>query len=200
MARLVIVSALLVIALLGSACRAMTEGEARETIRQHLAAEKGSIGGADICSKYPCCYMDSGDNCALQDMPKLPSTVVFPGGQTRCIFSDSTDYAFQVWPGATDKLLFYFQGGGACWDQSSTSPAPLCYTDISAQETHGVFDREDPTNKFSEYTIVHLMYCSGDMFVGNVVRPYNDSNGVPVTQRVGVFSWLISYHIRVVFR
>ena len=58
----------------------------------------------------------------------------------RCIFSDSTPFAFQIIPGDSDKLLFYFQGGGACWDKASTA-AGLCTTDVSPQELVGTFDR-----------------------------------------------------------
>ena len=35
--------------------------------------------------------------------------MIFPGGETRCLKSYSTPYAFQVHKGARNKLLFYFQ-------------------------------------------------------------------------------------------
>jgi hypothetical protein len=88
-----------------------------------------------------------------------------------------------VWPGDRDKVLIYFQGGGACWDRASTE-SELCFTSIDTQGENGVFKRNDPENKFSNYTIVHILYCSGDLHSGNVTRPYNDFNGVPVEQRV----------------
>ena len=158
--------------------------------------EKASgVESEDLCLKYPCCDMQTDPSgCALRNMPKLPSTLVFPGGETRCIFSTSTPYSFQVWPGASDRVLLYFQGGGACWDQGSTV-SHFCTTNTSPQPTIGIFDRENVDNKYSNYTIVHALYCSGDMFVGNVVRPYTDSNGVPVTQRVCI-SNLISNTLR----
>jgi len=148
------------------------------------SARKDTAGvQADMCTKYPCCDMTESD-CLITDFPKLPSTLVFPGPPTRCIFSNSTAYAFQVWPGATDRILFYFQGGGACWDQSSTVPVPFCTTSVIPQSTTGVFNRSNAdVNKFADYTIVHLLYCSGDLFVGDVVRPYNDYRGNPVIQR-----------------
>lgn len=40
----------------------------------------------------------------------------------------------------------------------------------------------NPKNRFHDYTIVHILYCSGDFHSGNVVRSYNDSAGQPVTQ------------------
>jgi hypothetical protein len=105
-----------------------------------------------------------------------------PGGNTRCIFSTSTPFAFQVIPGATDKVLLYFQGGGACWDQSSTKLG-FCTTDSVPQNPIGIFDRTNANNQYKDYTIVHVLYCSGDVFGGDVVRSYTDSSGVPVTQK-----------------
>jgi hypothetical protein len=131
-------------------------------------------------------------------MPKDETTLVLPGGTTRCIFSTSTPFgrtlvfflfltsqmsvAFQVIPGASDKVLLYFQGGGACWDEASTK-AGLCTTDCDPQGPNGIFDRKEATNAYKDYTIVHVMYCSGDLFGGDIVRDYTDSAGVPVVQK-----------------
>eukprot|EP00981_Chlorochromonas_danica_P003179 scaffold633_cov288-Ochromonas_danica.AAC.14 len=115
-------------------------------------------------------------------MTKDSSTLVLPGGETRCIFSYSTPFAFQVIPGDTDKLLFYFQGGGACWDEYSTK-AGLCTTDVAPQSPVGVFDRSNSENRFKDFTIVHVIYCSGDVHGGNTIRSYNDAQGVPVQQK-----------------
>ena len=84
-------------------------------------------------------------------------------------------------PGDKDKLLFYFQGGGACWDQVSTKSG-FCTTDSIPQSLVGVFDRKNSKNDYAKYTIVHLSYCSGDLFGGNVTRSYTDSKGKPVVQ------------------
>ena len=46
-----------------------------------------------------------------------------------------------------------------------------------------MFDRTKLDNKYHDYTIVHAMYCSGDVWGGNVTRPYTDPNGKLVQQR-----------------
>lgn len=46
----------------------------------------------------------------------------------------------------------------------------------------GIFDRSNVNNKFRQHTVVHVSYCSGDVFGGNVVRPYNDKDGQPIVQ------------------
>ena len=104
------------------------------------------------------------------------------GGETRCIYQDSTPFAFQIIPGDSDKLLFYFQGGGACWDKASTL-AGLCTSDSVPQNPVGVFDRDNVNNNFASYTIVHVLYCSGNVHAGNVTRDYTDNTGNAVIQK-----------------
>lgn len=80
--------------------------------------------------------------------------------------------------------MVYFQGGGACWDEESTK-AGLCSTSADAGGESGVFCRGDceGENVFEDYTIVHVLYCSGDAHIGGVVRNYDDKKGVPVSQQ-----------------
>ena len=138
-------------------------------------------------------------SCRLRDLSASQSTLVNPGGETRCIFNTalSGPFQFQVWPGASDKLLLYFQGGGACWDKLTTE-AGLCTTTASPAESSAIFCREGcpSANPFSEYTIVHVLYCSGDAHIGNTVRDYDDKDGDPVTQVGGLnvqsaLDWII---------
>jgi len=142
-----------------------------------LSSDEGS-------ASHPTCTISDEEECALSKFSNTGSTLVKPGGDTRCIFSNSGDYAFQVWPGASDKLMVYFQGGGACWDKVSTK-AGLCSTSASPGGENGVFCRGDckGDNSFEDYTIVHILYCSGDAHIGAVVRDYNDNKGVPVSQQ-----------------
>lgn len=85
---------------------------------------------------FNCCYITNAsttNSCDIGTFPKDTTTLVHPGGDTRCIFSYSTPYSFQVIPGRTDRLMIYFQGGGACWDkQVPTYICPL-YTHIFLQ-------------------------------------------------------------------
>jgi hypothetical protein len=78
--------------------------------------------------------------------------LILPGGRTRCIFDDSGPFAFQVFAGKADKILFYFQGGGACWDQFSTD-LDLCSSSSFPQAPIGIFDKTHPNNAFAEYTM-----------------------------------------------
>jgi len=139
------------------------------------------------------------DACDISSFPKDKSTVVYPGGETRCIFSTSTDFAFQVIPGDSDKVLLYFQGGGACWNEVSTK-AGFCTTDAVPASLDGVYDHSNPSNPYKDYTVVHVLYCSGDMHAGNVTRDYTDDAGEPVVQvgltnTYAVFDWIKSQQV-----
>jgi hypothetical protein len=52
-----------------------------------------------MCTGVNCCTVGSGESCPLLSMPKDQTTLVIPGGETRCIYSYSTPFAFQVWIG-----------------------------------------------------------------------------------------------------
>jgi hypothetical protein len=52
-----------------------------------------------------------------------------------------------VVPGDTDKLLLFFQGGGACWDRASTD-AKSCTSDAKPQDLVGLFDRANAENPY----------------------------------------------------
>jgi hypothetical protein len=129
--------------------------------------------------------MTSSQSCPITAMSTDASTftLVEPGSGSRCINNDSP-FQFQVWPGPSDKVLLYFQGGGACWDEATTS-IPIC-TQSAAPTTGdpGVFCRSDchKPNKFEDFTIVQILYCTGDAHIGDTVRPYTDDIGLNITQ------------------
>jgi len=54
------------------------------------------VGTRALCEANLCCNITSTETCSIKSMTKDKTTLVLPGGNTRCIFSDSTPYAFQV--------------------------------------------------------------------------------------------------------
>mmetsp|Transcript_34277 Transcript_34277/g.90424 ORF Transcript_34277/g.90424 Transcript_34277/m.90424 type:complete len:425 (+) Transcript_34277:98-1372(+) len=173
---------------------------------------------------YATCSMSANEPCALDAMPDDETTVVYPGGETRCIFDQSIsgNFGFQVIPGNSSKgLLLFYQGGGACWDEASTkvhvgfiqngrtcnhsrvlsTPSHhhqlgLCTTS-AVPSGGGVFDRNDEANPYHDWTVVQVLYCSGDVHGGAVVRDYNDKASKPVTQTgaanaQAVLDWILA--------
>ena len=138
--------------LLGLATGQPTIDEAVALLRADAAAQAASVPGDSVQS----CVVTATESCSLSGMPEDQTTVVFPGGQTRCIYSDSTDYSFQVVPGDRSKLIFYFQGGGACWNRASTALG-LCSKDASPSSLVGMFSRDPVENpEFADHTIVQV--------------------------------------------
>lgn len=95
---------------------------------------------------------------------------LLPGGDTQC--SDGSEYKFFVKQGDPQKLMFYLEGGGACWDGANcdTDLRPsyqvnLANTDPS--RAHGILAFDQMTNPFADYTVVYAPYCSGDVHLGD---------------------------------
>ncbi len=126
------ISAVLTVACFTLVCSSQT-ADAVHGVREHIASLKkrydagdsrvGTVSaqasgvGNPACDQMHCCTVDAQESCSISSLEKDTSSIVQPGGTTRCIFSTSTVYGFQVIPGDSDKLLLYFQGGGACWDE-----------------------------------------------------------------------------------
>merc|ERR1719401_838504 len=97
------------------------------------------------------------------------ATVVYTeDDNSRCLNGDG--FAFLVKPGARDKLLFFFPGGGACW-KGSASNGELCTQDLAgglgaAGLGSGVTE-DRANNGFADWTFVAPAYCDGGAFVSN---------------------------------
>jgi hypothetical protein len=103
-----------------------------------------------------------------------------PGGETRC--GRGTPYHFYVRPaedGNTEKLLVYFQGGGACWNILTCRVDGGTFDDsVSANPEdelgfyNGIFDFENPENPIADYNVVFIPYCTADVHVGDATVEY----------------------------
>lgn len=102
---------------------------------------------------------------------------LFPAGKTAC--ATNTPFSFFARSAETDKLLLYFEGGGACWDQVTCQPNGLntTYTPFVDESDEpnaaGIFDFANPDNPFADYNVVFVPYCTGDVHLGNMVQSYS---------------------------
>jgi RecA/RadA recombinase len=156
----------------------------RQVLQDYSRARAAESAQSDVDESTEVgCHMSDSESCPISDMVAEQVNNVFPGGVTRCLLSTKPVYSFQVIPGASDKLMIYFQGGGACWDQASTL-AGGCSRYVMEQPSCGLFDRSNADNPFREYTVVHIGYCTGDAHAGNVDRPsWRGPGGATVEQR-----------------
>jgi hypothetical protein len=103
--------------------------------------------------------------------------VLRPGGETRC--AKGGEYAFSVRPGAKDKLLVWFEGGGACWNAAECDRGFYRpQIDVAALNSRnlGIFDQSSPANPFSAYSTVVVPYCTGDIHLGDRDATYTLRN------------------------
>ena len=134
---------------------------------------------------------------AAQDRAAPPAwTQVEPGGGTSCGLG--TPYSFFHRDGAVpDRLIIYFQGGGACWNWVSCSGMFDSRVDADElAEYRGIFDRSNPENPFKDFSVIVVPYCTGDVHIGDASRRYGDDPlSRPVAHRgyrnvAAVLDWL----------
>jgi len=100
---------------------------------------------------------------------------VVPGGDCQC--SDGSQFSFWVRKANPKKVVFYLQGGGACFSAKTCAPGRDLYkTKISSGDgptgQAGMFDFADRRNPFADYSIVYVPYCTGDVHLGNTTTKY----------------------------
>jgi hypothetical protein len=103
-------------------------------------------------------------------------TKIEPGGDTIC--SQGTPYAYYVHPGTVNRLVVYFQGGGACWNDFTCSNPDIYFdnsvddSDNPGQAEAGIFDLDNPDNPFKDWFFVFIPYCTADVHWGDNTQTY----------------------------
>jgi Pectinacetylesterase len=97
-----------------------------------------------------------------------------------CVFG--TPYHYFVKRGTVNKLLVYYQGGGACWEQL-TCMVPVCDASVNPagsdnpnNGSSGFADRANPNNPFKDWHAVFVSYCSCDIHFGDAAQDYDNIN------------------------
>lgn len=118
------------------------------------------------------------------------SEVDYQGKTLRPICSLGTDYVFFVKRGSVNKLLVYYQGGGACFDwftcggigsmtcKDATGPG-----DNPASYTNGFGDLTNPLNPFKDWNAVFIPYCTCDVHWGDKVNYYPGPPSIQIYHR-----------------
>ena len=99
-----------------------------------------------------------------------------PEGNTKC--SDGSSFSFFSRDAAKDKVLLFFQGGGACWDILTCNSLKTYKATVSEQDhptnfKSGIFDLGNKANPFSDWTIVFVPYCTADVHIGSKIGNYS---------------------------
>lgn len=166
-------------------------------MRRHLllgllaaaAVPAGTARAEVLMSSIVDLLVDGGNNYAWEKV-ELPGTKCGNGSQYKFFVHRS--------PTGSQNLMFFFEGGGACWDYDTCSgragvlgaanPNGLAddyMKQFTAKYVSPLVNGADPGLPFRSRTdlvtkgwnIVYLPYCTGDVHVGNNVATYADPTG-----------------------
>jgi hypothetical protein len=105
-------------------------------------------------------------------------TTEYQGKDLTPICIKGTPYHYFAKRGSTNKLLMYYQGGGACWE-NLTCFFETCDTNVNPAGgdnpnnwSTGFGDLSDQSNPFREWNIVFVPYCSCDIHFGDADQTY----------------------------
>jgi Pectinacetylesterase len=102
--------------------------------------------------------------------------IVRPGGDCEC--ADGTEYVFFVRNADPAKVVFFLQGGGACFSADTCNPSSGTYDpNVDSRDDPallgGIFDFGRPDNPFGDYSVVFVPYCTGDVHLGTNAAEYS---------------------------
>jgi Pectinacetylesterase len=103
-------------------------------------------------------------------------TQIVPGGDCEC--ADGSEFSFWVRRADPTKVVFFLQGGGACFDAATCSFTDGVYSvtadadDNPGLDPAGVLDDSRPNNPFAGWSVVFVPYCTGDVHLGDAVHEY----------------------------
>lgn len=108
-------------------------------------------------------------------------STIRPGGETVC--AGDSEYRFFVRRADPERLLIFFDGGGACWSAETCDPERdrrihrnVVPSDDPARRegiySDGIFDLENPENPFADHSMVVVPYCTRDVHLGDREATY----------------------------
>lgn len=92
-------------------------------------------------------------------------------------------YRYFAKRGTVNKVVMYYQGGGACWD-NLTCNVPTCKTnpdDNLDGYNSGFADLTNENNPFRDWNIVFVTYCTCDIHFGDASPTYTATGSPDIT-------------------
>jgi hypothetical protein len=136
---------------------------------------------------------DEADQPTMDDLgPEW--TAISTGGESIC--SRGTPYQFFARNGASDNLMIYFQGGGACWNGLTCREGGTFDDRVEDDEFgqyDGVFNFENDANPIADYDMVFIPYCTADIHRGDAVTEYREDltiNHAGYINTTAVLDWV----------
>lgn len=165
-------------------------------IRGGAAGVRGSVDGwvmlANVIKRYLVVYAPpDGEPITAEDFEW--TWVSFP--DAKCRDGSSTGIGVNL-NSASDRVMIFLQGGGACFNGLS---CPFNFSSYGEDDFNGpnggIFNRDNPNNPVADFNFVFVPYCTGDVHSGN--RPNSMVPGVGVQQFMG-YANMVRYLDRIV--
>ena len=111
-----------------------------------------------------------------------------------CQCSDGSGYHYWIHRGDTDRVVFFLEGGGACFSAETCAPGESAtYSTSLADDSpdgpgangdvvdSGLLDLDNPDNPLAGASVVYVPYCTGDLHLGTATHDYG--NGVVIQHK-----------------
>lgn len=104
-----------------------------------------------------------------------------------CACSDGSEFHYWVRRADPDKVLFYLNGGGACFSKETCFTDPSFKADLGDDQpiSEGIFSATNADNPLADYSIVAVPYCTGDLHLGTVIHDYGTTEDPAPVRHVG---------------
>ncbi|MBL8633221.1 MAG: hypothetical protein JNM40_08340 [Myxococcales bacterium] len=105
-----------------------------------------------------------------------------------CRSGSATGFGIRLNP-ASDKLVIYFQGGGACFNTTTcnSNAATFGASEFALARSlagqRGLFNATDANNPFKDWNLIFVPYCTGDVHAGNATGVSVPGSGAPQNQQ-----------------
>jgi hypothetical protein len=120
-------------------------------------------------------------------------TTEYLGNALTPVCMEGSAYHFFARRGTVNKLVMYYQGGGACWE-GLTCSIPVCNdnvdpeTDNPTRFASGFGDTANTDNPFRDWHTVYVSYCSCDVHAGDSAQDYALGDGVVHVEHRGFYN------------
>ncbi|MCB0979988.1 MAG: hypothetical protein KDB17_04980 [Ilumatobacter sp.] len=94
-----------------------------------------------------------------------------------CMCSDASEFHYFVREGDPNRVVLFFEGGGACFSAETCGPGSNTYKRAifpPPADGDGIFDVDNERNPFLGWSMVYVPYCTGDVHIGNTTTDYGD--------------------------
>lgn len=97
-----------------------------------------------------------------------------------CQCADGSEFTFWSRTADPDKVVLFFQGGGACFSAETCSFTDGTYqvqasgAQVANDAPTGIFDFANEDNPLRDWSFIFVPYCTGDVHIGDNVHEYAD--------------------------